>query len=119
MKNLFSAIAQGAKDVALSELGRILINRFHLERYGTMEHLRIDTTEREIHFDLLLKGEEKPIAGTLRYRLEEADGDLVLVADAVTVSREWMNVLIDERFTSDRRRFVLPAKVRPIIERLL
>ena len=116
MLNLFKTIAKTGKDLVLAELARFLLNKFGLEPYGEFSNLTIDTQEKQIAFALMLNGEEQPVSGTIHYHLESVGPELLMIADSVKLSREWMNVLFDRHFTSDQRRFVIPSQLKSVVK---
>lgn len=71
---------------------RMVGNRY-LKRYGRMTVLKIDSAGKVIEAEVLLKGEQEPVRVELRgYSVEGG----VFRAEAVTVSRQWMEVLARE-----------------------
>ncbi len=116
MRNLFSTIAKAGKDLVLAELAKYLVNRLGLEPYGEFTSISLDSEAKQITFALLLKGEEAPVIGIISYHLDGSGADVFMVIDSAKVSREWMNVVFERHFGPDKRRFLIPPRVLPLIK---
>jgi hypothetical protein len=68
-----------------------------LERYGRMLNFQIDSQRKTARCEVLLKGERDPITVSIdEYELRETGSGLAIVVHKATVSREWMNQLIED-----------------------
>ncbi len=103
---IVSAIAHG-RDRAVSELARLLANRFALARYGEMREFSLDSDAREFRAEFLLRGEDRPVSVRAAWRLEKEGGATVLTLERVRTSREWMTRLIADRAASQPLRVEL------------
>lgn len=63
-----------------------------------MLELSIDNKNRKIHAVVELKGEEKPIAVDVQYKLNiRKDSDEVLLkANSISISKEWLHLIAQE-----------------------
>jgi len=103
------AIFNRAKDWAIGEIARIALNRFEIQKYGTMTQFTIDSEKRELSGSLELKGEEKPIDFKAGFQIADAPGgEKTLVLDTISTSREWLTVLISEYLRPEVRQIPLP-----------
>ncbi|MEY2429121.1 MAG: hypothetical protein QOJ40_2006 [Verrucomicrobiota bacterium] len=85
-----------AKDTAL-EKALVMLLRPKFERYGEVRQFALDTTEKTLSAEILLRGESAPLViSQARYRIETRGTDSYLVVHSVKVSREWLqNLLVD------------------------
>jgi hypothetical protein len=86
----------GAKDRLLAKGAMTHCNK-HLERYGTLLDLQLNTLDRALSLTLQLKGEEAPVDIHVReYAFSTVDGKSVLFIDGskIETSREWLTKLI-------------------------
>jgi hypothetical protein len=105
------------KDASVSFfLARAL--REHLDKYGELTHLTLDSQHNAAQLDLLLKGEADPVQIFLtEYEvLEDASGTYVLIKD-VRASREWLSLLARDFLNG--RRFAIPEKYAALARLLL
>lgn len=85
------------KDAALEKAVLALL-RPKIERYGEIQRLRIDTRARTLAGELWLLGESEAVEVTrAHYRLETRGEAVELTFHDVTVSRPWLQNLIDDR----------------------
>lgn len=69
----------------------------HIEKYGTVLDLQLDTVQRALSVTLMLKGETSPVEIHVReYAFSTVEGKSVLVIDGnkIDTSREWLANLI-------------------------
>ena len=86
------------KDAAL-EKAVLVFARSKFERYGELQLLNINTTERVLSAEVLLKGESEPIkVSQAKYRLESKGEQKVLVLYDIKISKEWAQNLLEDRF---------------------
>ena len=68
-----------------------------LNSIGTMLKLEIDSIKKTIRTEIHLKGEAEPVTINVgRYELIEESGRTFLELEGIDVSREWMQLLIDQ-----------------------
>lgn len=109
-------LARQGKDLAVSKALETMGQR-HVERFGTIVKAHLDSTNREIRLELLLKGETEPVEVHIRGYEIVAEGDRrFLVARDIEVSREWMAALAREYLAG--RRFEIPGSYSKVLELL-
>ena len=99
MNPFFSTIKDkvtGAKDRAISELGKFMFTKWGLDKYGEIQSLSLQSSERRINAMILLKGESSPIEMGVDYRIESIGGQSFFIADQITFSREWANLAFQD-----------------------
>jgi hypothetical protein len=101
------------KDAALRKaLLHFLRPRF--ERYGEIRELEVNTTEKVVTAEVVLKGEPFPfVISEARYRIEKRGDESWIVFYGIKVSREWVQNLLDDHFAE------IPAKIPKMLELLL
>ncbi|MCW1925980.1 hypothetical protein OKA05_25700 [Luteolibacter arcticus] len=69
-----------------------------IERYGQLNDLRIRSKEKMLLVEVMLTGETEEILIVVdRYRILPADGGkIAIVIEAITVSREWLQLLLED-----------------------
>lgn len=106
-----------AKDGAVSAAGRQLLAAA-LTKYGAMLNFSVDSTNKTVSAEILLKGEREPVKITLRdYELlpgEISGGAPRLRVGGATASREWVEVLLNELLVG--RAVELPPKAAPLLK---
>lgn len=90
---VWGAINQ-AKDAGASIAIEHLLAR-QLEPYGELKDLKLNSRERTIHLEVLLKGETLPLGvDVLEYELQTAADQDFIVVKRVVASREWVTELL-------------------------
>ena len=64
------------------------------ERYGSMISIQIDSKQKTVQAEALLKGESEPITMTAGYCVAADSGHIKLLK--ISTSREWINVVLQE-----------------------
>ena len=104
------------KDLALQAGAKHYANH-HIQKYGHMTNLQIDSATRTIHFEILLKGESTPITGSAKYQ-PNLDGEKKrLEFTEIQTSREWINLLIHDFLKT--RAVELPEGIPTTVAKLL
>jgi hypothetical protein len=86
-------IARQGKDKAVSLALEKLVQR-RAERFWKILNLRLDSKNKELHLEILLKGESKPIEIHVKHYEIISTGDRhFVIADDIDISREWMKTL--------------------------
>jgi hypothetical protein len=69
-----------------------------IERYGQLTELRIRSKEKMLLVQVMLTGEAEEILIVVdRYRVVPAEaGKIAIVIDAITASREWLQLLLED-----------------------
>jgi hypothetical protein len=101
------------KDAALRKaLLHFLRPRF--ERYGEIRELEVNTTEKVVTAEVVLKGEPFPfVISEARYRIEKKGDESWIVFYGIKVSKEWVQNLLDDQFAE------IPTKIPKMLEMLL
>jgi hypothetical protein len=95
------------KDRVTGKAARMHCNQL-LERYGTVQDLRIDSARRSMEIVCLLEGETSPITVTVeRYEITDAGGDKFVHIGASRCSRPWVQHFLEDHLYG--RKFPLPA----------
>jgi hypothetical protein len=104
------------KDWALQAGAKHYANQ-HIQKYGHMTNLQIDSVTRTIHFEILLKGETTPVTGSAKYE-PKLDGEKKLLEfTEIQTSREWINLLIQDFLKT--RVIELPEGIPTTVAKLL
>jgi hypothetical protein len=86
------------KDAAL-EKAVLIFARSRFDRYGELNWVNVNTTEKILSAEVLLKGETQPLTvSQAKYRLESKGTQKVLVLYDIKLSREWAQNLLEDRF---------------------
>lgn len=91
------------KDAALSALLRPAV-RYFCKEYGDMLDLSVNSKDKTMRVELLLKGETTPITVTVdNYELVTENGATALRLQGLSVSREWLDALVKTLLPADHR----------------
>jgi hypothetical protein len=86
----------GLKDSLTSTAAKSLLAS-RLDRYAKLTDLRISSREKTISAELVLEGEEVPVAIQIgRYRVIGNSGDHSLVVESISASRPWLQNLLQD-----------------------
>jgi hypothetical protein len=89
-------LVKKAKDVALEKAVLHLL-RPKVQRYGEILAFKLDTSEKKLSAEIMLRGESSSfIVSEARYRIEQKHGETRLIVFGVKVSREWLQNLLDD-----------------------
>jgi hypothetical protein len=79
------------------------------KKYGNMIHLKIDSQNKKVVAELMLKGETSPIDVRADYKLVEEPGGLFIeLQNFECGSREWLTALLNEPLLQSQLRFKIP-----------
>ena len=107
-----------AKDRLLAKGAMTHCNK-HIEKYGTVLDLQLDTAQRALSVTLMLKGETSPVDIHVReYAFSTVEGKSVLVieGDKIESSREWLTNLIRDHV--GQKRLTVPDNLEWIVRLL-
>jgi hypothetical protein len=81
------------KDLGISKLTKTISNRF-LKEYGEMLDFKLDSKNKTIEVEIMLKGEKEPLNLKISsYKIiKENDKNYILFSEIET-SREWLNIV--------------------------
>ncbi len=86
----------GIKDSLASTAARSMLAS-RIDRYARLTDLRIRSREKTISVELLLEGEEAPVAITIgSYRVISRSGEYAVVVENVTATRPWLQNLLQD-----------------------
>jgi hypothetical protein len=84
------------------------------ERYGQISHLEVNTTEKLVSAEVLLRGESTPfVISGARYRLERRTNESWIIFYGIIVSKEWAQNFLDDQFPE------ISAKLPKMVEMFL
>jgi len=105
------------KDKVLSKSLATLIN-FKIKEYGEMLKLNLDSKNKIIDFEIMLKGEKEPLKVFVsNYAINEENGKYYLYAEDIKTSREWINIVIENYLTAQK--IELTEKIVKILQILI
>ncbi len=86
------------------------------KRYGNMTTIQIDSTAKTIHIELELKGEASPVQVDVKsYELSTNAGETFIELGEIQTSREWINHLIEDFLTPEKKCFKVPSAVKALL----
>jgi hypothetical protein len=104
------------KDASLSFLLHKALQH-KLANYGRMLNLTIDSRQKSIRLELLLKGETEPIIILVHeYAITSDDQGTSLIIHRLSVSREWADTLAAQFLTGQK--IPVPEKFQPFLKLL-
>lgn len=104
MKNLLNK----GKDKALSVAILSILNK-KIKLFGHVSDLKLNTNKKTIKLNVELKGELEPLLVVVnRYEIKEIEEKYYLIVYDIETSREWINLLSKEYFSS--KKFEIPEK---------
>jgi|GEM_PF-2871439 len=111
MKSLLT----GFKDKAISEFGKFILTKWGLDKYGEIQSLSLQSEKKRIDATLLLKGETYPIEMSVDYRIETIVDQKFLIADQVSFSREWANLVFHDHCPPDAKRMEIHSMIAAML----
>jgi len=111
-----TAIIQ-TKDTTNAALFKAAINPF-IKQYGQIISIKIDSTNKAMSLEVMLKGELQPLKIELyEYGFIEEGNHFYLEVKKVGANRYWVDVLVDKYLT--KKRFSLPREFSKPIRALM
>ena len=111
-----TAIIQ-TKDTTNAALFKAAINPF-IKQYGQIISIRIDSTNKAMSLELMLKGELQPLKVELyEYRFAQEGDHFYLEIMKIGANRYWMNTLVEHFLTG--KKFTLPREFAKPIRALM
>jgi hypothetical protein len=99
----------------------LVIKRFvqkTISRYGDMINFNIDSRNKTVQLEVLLKGEQQPITLTVEeYELRNEDGAVYFVIKKATASREWVGVAVQHFWVG--KKFRIPDNYSGMVKLVL
>lgn len=95
----FKEFAKNAASAGFCLLAKCYLNQFLIKEYGKMLTLEIDPEKKKIQLEVLLNGETESLHVSVgRYECIANNGDSRLMLKEITTSRQWLNVLLENKF---------------------
>jgi len=95
-----------------------VLNETLLRDYGEIISLEIDSGEKTLHADVLLRGEKEPIRIEIqRYEISRQEDRTCFIARKIETSRAWITTLAQQQLIG--RPIPLPPQLSGVIARLL
>jgi len=112
------SIFQKTKDRLIEKTAPSVLNETVMRDYGEITSLEIDSADKTLHVEVLLKGEKEPLrVEILQYEILEQDGRPSFIARKVSTSREWITTLAERQLIG--RPIPLPQQLSGLLARLL
>ncbi len=107
----------GIKDSVVSSAVKTWLNS-NYEEYAKMLNFNLDSDEKTIDMDILLRGEEEPIHINIgHYELTQDSGEYYISVDSITASREWIEVFANNLIAG--KMFKVPSNYANMISMLI
>ena len=112
--SIIKDLARQGKDRAVSKALKALSEQL-LSRYGKLIDIRLDSNDRMVEIEILLKGESTPVSVRLEgYEIIPEGQRHFITCREIHVSREWMKTLADDLLRD--RRFEIPSKYARLLD---
>ena len=109
---------QKTRDRLIEKTAPAVLNETVFRDYGEITSLEIDSEDKTIHFEALMRGEKDPIrVEILRYEIVRRDGRAFFVTKEIGTSREWVTTLAQKELVD--RPIPLPENFSGLLMRLL
>lgn len=110
-------VATHSKDKAVSKILTVFGDKL-MGRYGNVLDIRLDSRDRRIEIDMLLKGESAPVSIRIEnYEIVSEGQRHFITCSDIQVSREWMRMLAHDLILG--RRFEIPSKYARLLDILI
>jgi hypothetical protein len=110
-------LARHGKDKAVSKTLTFFVDQL-ISKYGKIIDIRLDSNDRRIEIEMLLKGESAPVSIRLEnYEIISEGHRHFITCRDIHVSREWMKMLTDDLIRD--RRFEIPSKYARLLDIIL
>ena len=88
-------LGRNIKNSSISTIAQKIIND-NIKEYGKMVNLKIDTENKKIELEVLLKGEKESIVINIEnYEIVDKNDSKYIKFSKISASREWIEVLIN------------------------
>jgi len=102
------------KDRTLSQCVSLAVNT-KIKRFGKMLTFTLDSQNKTIELEILLKGEKEPLHLIVhRYEIIEESGRYFLIAERIVTSREWINIVAENYLKGQR--FEIPEQYAKMLK---
>jgi hypothetical protein len=94
MKKILIAKVRLASACAIGIAAKLYINKFIFMEYGEMLKLEINSLEKKVYAEVLLKGESEHVFITGLYSVSRQKIQATITLREITTSKAWMDVVI-------------------------
>ena len=109
---------QTAKDRLVESTAPAVLNETLMRPYGKITAMKIDSGEKMIRLEALLRGEKESITvDVLAYEIVQRDGQISFIAKKIKTSRDWITTLAERELVD--RPIVVPEQLSGWVKRLL
>jgi len=100
------------KDKGVSLAAKTAINVYlQKEGYGEMLKLNLDSQNKKLDAEIMLKGEKEPLSVSIdRYEIIDRDGETFIKLSGIETSREWINILVASEV--EGKEFKIPSQYK-------
>ena len=103
---------------AIEKAAPSVLNETVMRDYGQITSLEIDSADKSLHVEVLLRGEQEPIrVEILKYEIAQQDGRPCFIAREIRTSREWITTLAQQQLVG--RPIPLPQQLSGLVSKLL
>jgi hypothetical protein len=109
---------QKTRDRLIEKTAPRVLNETLMREYGQITSLEIDSRDKSLHVEVLLRGEKEPIRVEIqRYEISTLNERPCFIARKINTSREWITTLANNELIG--RPIPLPSQLSGLITRLL
>jgi hypothetical protein len=109
---------QTAKDRLVESTAPAVLNETLMRPYGKITSMKVDSGEKMIRLEALLRGEKESITvDVLAYEIAQRNGQISFIAKKIKTSREWITTLAEQKLVD--RPIPVPEQLSAWIKRLL
>ena len=109
---------QKTKDRLIEKTAPHVLNETLMRDYGQITSLEIDSRDKSLHVEVLLRGEKEPIRVEVqKYEISTQGERTCFIAREIETSRAWITTLAEQQLVG--RPIPLPPQLSGVIARLL
>ena len=109
--------ARELKDKTIAKGLQTAIN-LKIKEYGEMLKLNLNSQEKTIELEVMLKGEKEPLKVYVNeYVVSEENGKYYLYAKDIKTSREWINIVAENYLKGEK--IEIPEKIAKTLQILI
>jgi|SRR6266850_5464980 len=107
-----------AKDRLIESTAPAVLNETLMRPYGRITSLKIDSLEKTLRLEALLRGEKESICvDVLAYEIVQRNGQTSFIAKKIKTSRAWITTLAEQELID--RPIPIPEQLSGWVKRLL
>jgi hypothetical protein len=114
-------LPQMGKDAALSLLVKEIFIKPYIKEYSDMVDFSIDSKNKNISIQFLLKGEKEQIEAKIKkYNITSDDDGTYFKFTSIKTNREWLNIVIDNHIKEwlPKNRIEVPEGIASTITKI-